>query len=93
MLGSNTRGKPVRPTESDAAGLDTTTHVVGFGTRVDNLINRLHLLSCQNSDSLGYVGSAYRKVPGHELDNWVEPSKSSPNSETSETVFSNPILS
>jgi hypothetical protein len=42
MLGSDTGGEAVGPTECDVAGLDTSRHVMGLCSRVDDLINGLH---------------------------------------------------
>lgn len=42
MLGSNASGKAVRPSECDITWLDTAGHIVCFGCRVDDLVNRLH---------------------------------------------------
>jgi hypothetical protein len=42
VLGSDTSGETVGTTESDVARLDTAGHVVGLGSRVDDLVNGLH---------------------------------------------------
>jgi hypothetical protein len=43
VLGGDTGSKSVGSTESDVAGLDTSGHVVGLCSRVNDLVNSLHL--------------------------------------------------
>ena len=42
VLGRDTSGRAVRPTENDRTGDITTGHVVRLARRVDNLVNGLH---------------------------------------------------
>jgi hypothetical protein len=63
VLGSET----VRSAESNVARLDTSGHVVGFGSRVDDLINGLHLTKYQQLCVwMDLMALTHSQVPSHE---------------------------
>ena len=91
MLGGNTSGEAIWATECDCARLDAATHIVGFSTRIDNLINGLHLVGCQFQRILFGGRLAYCKIPGHKLNDRVQSSKGSSHAEAGEAVLRNPF--